>query len=121
VLAHHDNRRGVRRRQCAPPPHGIHADATAFLQYTSGSTQCPRGVCVSHANVLANLLAIHTAEGNSAASRGLSWLPPYHDMGLIEGILQPLYGGYPTWLMPHAAFVQRPARWLRAISAMGSA
>ena len=91
----------------------------AFLQYTSGSTQRPRGVRVSHANILANLLAIHDAEGNSSVSRSLSWLPAYHDMGLIEGLLQPLYGGYPAWLMPHAAFVQRPARWLRAISRHG--
>jgi acyl-CoA synthetase (AMP-forming)/AMP-acid ligase II len=76
-------------------------------------------VRVSHANVLANLLAIHAAEGNSEESRGLSWLPAYHDMGLIEGILEPLYGGYPAWLMPHAAFVQRPVRWLRAITRHG--
>ena len=102
-----------------PPPGRVREDGVAFLQYTSGSTQSPRGVCVSHANVLENLSAIHAAEGNSAQSRGLSWLPAYHDMGLIEGILQPLYGGYPTWLMPHAAFVQRPARWLGAISRYG--
>jgi acyl-CoA synthetase (AMP-forming)/AMP-acid ligase II len=88
----------------------------AFLQYTSGSTRSPRGVRVTHANVMANLAAIHAAEANDADSRGVSWLPAYHDMGLIEGILQPLYGGYSTWLMPHAAFLQRPVRWLRAIS-----
>jgi len=88
----------------------------AFLQYTSGSTQRPRGVMVTHANLIANLAAIHAAEGNDATSRGVTWLPAYHDMGLIEGILQPLYGGYPTWLMPHTAFLQRPARWLAAIS-----
>ena len=95
------------------------AEIPAFLQYTSGSTQSPRGVRVSHANVFANLLAIHAAEGNSGESRGLSWLPAYHDMGLIEGILEPLYGGYPAWLMPHAAFVQRPVRWLRSIARYG--
>jgi acyl-CoA synthetase (AMP-forming)/AMP-acid ligase II len=103
----------------APLPYRTHDASIAFLQYTSGSTQSPRGVCVSHASVLENLRAIEAAEGSSQASRGLSWLPAYHDMGLIEGILQPLYAGYPTWLMPHAAFVQRPARWLRAISRYG--
>jgi acyl-CoA synthetase (AMP-forming)/AMP-acid ligase II len=91
-------------------------DGIALLQYTSGSTRRPRGVKVTHANLLANLHAIRIAEGNDAHSRGLSWLPAFHDMGLIEGILQPLYGGYPAWLMPHAAFLQRPARWLEAIS-----
>jgi acyl-CoA synthetase (AMP-forming)/AMP-acid ligase II len=92
-------------------------DALAFLQYTSGSTQSPRGVRISHANVLANLAAIHAAEGNGAHSRSLSWLPHYHDMGLIEGILQPLYGGHRALLMAHTAFLQRPVRWLQAISA----
>jgi acyl-CoA synthetase (AMP-forming)/AMP-acid ligase II len=93
-----------------------HPTSLAFLQYTSGSTSSPRGVRVTHANVMANLAAIHAAEANSADSRGVSWLPSYHDMGLIEGLLQPLYGGYSSWLMPHAAFLQRPVRWLRAIS-----
>jgi acyl-CoA synthetase (AMP-forming)/AMP-acid ligase II len=69
--------------------------------------------------VLANLSAIHAAEGNSVHSRGLSWLPHYHDMGLIEGLLQPLYGGYPAWLMSPTAFLQRPARWLQAIAKFG--
>jgi len=92
------------------------AESIAFLQYTSGSTSSPRGVCVTHANVMANLAMIHEAEGNDSCSRGVSWLPAYHDMGLIEGILQPLYVGYPTTLMPHSAFLQRPLRWLQAIS-----
>jgi acyl-CoA synthetase (AMP-forming)/AMP-acid ligase II len=92
------------------------SETLAFLQYTSGSTSAPRGVRITHANVIANLSAIHAAEANDVGSRGVSWLPCYHDMGLIEGILQPLYGGYPTWLMPHSAFLQRPVRWLEAIS-----
>ncbi len=91
-------------------------DDLVFLQYTSGSTRAPRGVRITHRNVLANLAAICAAEGNHEQSRGLSWLPCYHDMGLVEGILQPLYGGYPSWLMPHTAFLQRPARWLEAVS-----
>ncbi len=106
-------------RAAANPEHSINGETCAFLQYTSGSTRCPRGVRISHANVLANLIAIHAAEGAGAHSRSLSWLPAFHDMGLIEGILQPLYGGYPAWLMPHATFLQRPARWLQAISRLG--
>ena len=94
----------------------VAGDGIAFLQYTSGSTARPKGVKVTHANLLANLAMIQAAERNDASSRGLSWLPAYHDMGLIEGILQPLYAGYPAWLMPPAAFLQRPLRWLQAIS-----
>jgi acyl-CoA synthetase (AMP-forming)/AMP-acid ligase II len=97
-------------------PPAVAGEGIAFLQYTSGSTARPRGVKVTHANLLANLAMIEAAEGNDASSRGLSWLPAYHDMGLIEGILQPLYAGYPAWLMPPAAFLQRPLRWLQAIS-----
>lgn len=94
----------------------LRGDDIAFLQYTSGSTARPKGVRVTHANVLANLAAIHAAEANDASSRGLSWLPAYHDMGLVEGILQPLYGCFPAWLAPPSAFLQKPSRWLRAIS-----
>jgi len=97
-------------------PPALAADGIAFLQYTSGSTARPKGVKVTHANLLANLAMIQAAEANDASSRGLSWLPAYHDMGLIEGILQPLYAGYPAWLMPPTAFLQRPLRWLEAIS-----
>jgi acyl-CoA synthetase (AMP-forming)/AMP-acid ligase II len=108
------------RGDAAARARSIGTSSLAFLQYTSGSTSSPRGVRVTHANVMANLAAIHAAEGNDADSRGVSWLPGYHDMGLIEGILQPLYGGHSTWLMPHAAFLQRPVRWLRAISRHGA-
>ena len=68
---------------CAP-------DAIAFLQYTSGSTSDPKGVVLTHANLVANLDAIATAFGHQPHSQGFIWLPPYHDMGLIGGILQPL-------------------------------
>jgi acyl-CoA synthetase (AMP-forming)/AMP-acid ligase II len=100
--------------------HGAGPGDLALLQYTSGSTSAPKGVRVSHGNVLANLAMIHEAEGNDEASRGLSWLPAYHDMGLIEGVLEPLYGCYPTWLMSAGAFLQRPLRWLDAISEYGA-
>jgi acyl-CoA synthetase (AMP-forming)/AMP-acid ligase II/fatty-acid desaturase len=87
-----------------------------LLQYTSGSTGTPKGVKVSHANLLANLGAIQRKFGLSPASRGLVWLPPYHDMGLIGGLLTPLYVGYQNTLMSPMVFAQKPARWLQCIS-----
>jgi len=91
------------------------ADA-AILQYTSGTTDSPKGVVVSHANLLHNSAVICEAFGHSAASRGVIWLPPYHDMGLIGGVLQPVYAGFPVTLMAPAYFLQQPLRWLQAIS-----
>ena len=95
---------------------GATGSTVAFLQYTSGSTSSPKGVIVSHANLLENLRSAHEAFRYSTASSGVSWLPPYHDMGLIGGILHPLYAGFPVVLMSPVAFLQRPARWLEAIS-----
>ncbi|MEM6716558.1 MAG: AMP-binding protein, partial [Cyanobacteria bacterium P01_C01_bin.147] len=91
----------------------------ALLQYTSGSTSQPRGVKVSHRNLMHNLAQIHERFGHSAASHGVIWLPPHHDMGLIGGILQPLYSGFPVTLMAPNAFLKQPLRWLQAISALG--
>jgi acyl-CoA synthetase (AMP-forming)/AMP-acid ligase II len=91
-------------------------DDIAFLQYTSGSTSAPKGVMVSHANLLANLAMIEGAFGNTAASAYVSWVPLYHDMGLIINALQSLYIGAPCVLMAPVAFMQRPLLWLRAIS-----
>jgi acyl-CoA synthetase (AMP-forming)/AMP-acid ligase II len=88
----------------------------AFLQYTSGSTGNPKGVMVSHGNLLANSSVIHKMFGHSAHTKGVIWLPPYHDMGLIGGILQPLYAGFPVILMASVDFLQKPMRWLQAIS-----
>lgn len=88
----------------------------AFLQYTSGSTASPKGVMLSHANLLHNLSLIKQAFGHSEASSGVIWLPPYHDMGLIGGILQPLYANFPVTLMAPVSFLQQPLRWLQAIS-----
>lgn len=88
----------------------------AFLQYTSGSTIAPKGVIVSHGNIMHNLALIEKAFGVSDESRSVIWLPPYHDMGLIGGILQPVYTGFSATLMPHLMFLQKPVRWLRAIS-----
>ncbi|WP_224362171.1 non-ribosomal peptide synthetase [Hyalangium versicolor] len=88
----------------------------AFLQYTSGSTGTPRGVMLTHANLLHNLGHISRAFQVHRGSVGVIWLPPYHDMGLIGGILQPLYGRFHTALMSPLTFLKRPLRWLEAIS-----
>ncbi|HEU4726518.1 MAG TPA: SDR family NAD(P)-dependent oxidoreductase, partial [Kofleriaceae bacterium] len=96
---------------------GVGGDDLAFLQYTSGSTGRPKGVMLSHANLLANLAAIrHVMIGDDPDPRCVIWLPPYHDMGLIGGLLQPAYAGFPVTFMPPLAFLKHPLRWLRAIS-----
>jgi iturin family lipopeptide synthetase A len=92
------------------------AGALAFLQYTSGSTATPKGVRITHANVLANQAMIAEAFGSSPDDVGIGWLPFYHDMGLIGNVFHPMYAGYPAVLMSPISFLQRPVRWLRAIS-----
>jgi acyl-CoA synthetase (AMP-forming)/AMP-acid ligase II len=87
----------------------------AFLQYTSGSTSTPKGVIVSHDNLMQNLEMIRIAFGNTRRSTHVSWVPHYHDMGLILGILQSLYSGALCVLMAPVSFMQRPLSWLRAI------
>jgi acyl-CoA synthetase (AMP-forming)/AMP-acid ligase II len=90
-------------------------DAIAFLQYTSGSTSEPKGVAVSHANLLANLEMIRLSLGNTRQSTYVNWVPLYHDMGLILNALEALYVGALCVLMAPNAFMQRPLNWLRAI------
>lgn len=92
------------------------AEALALLQYTSGSTSAPRGVMVTHGNVAANLRSLHEAFGTDEQSVGISWLPLFHDMGLIAGLLEALWVGYRSYLMAPSAFVQQPLRWLEAFS-----
>ncbi|WP_369387666.1 aminotransferase class I/II-fold pyridoxal phosphate-dependent enzyme [Streptomyces sp. CG1] len=92
-------------------------DSLAFLQYTSGSTSTPKGVMVSNANLIANLRAIHERLGHDEDSAMALWLPPYHDMGLIGGILNALHGGIPLHFMAPMTFVQRPLLWLETIAA----
>jgi acyl-CoA synthetase (AMP-forming)/AMP-acid ligase II len=94
----------------------ISSKTLAFLQYTSGSTRTPRGVVLSHGNLLHNLALISRAFAVTPDSVGALWLPPYHDMGLIGGLLQTMYSGACCVLMSPVAFVQRPLRWLQAIS-----
>jgi amino acid adenylation domain-containing protein len=94
----------------------IDGDTLAFIQYTSGSTASPKGVMVSHANILHNERMIQSAFRQTEQSVILSWLPLYHDMGLIGGVLQPLYVGAHCILMSPVSFLQKPLRWLQAIS-----
>ena len=91
-------------------------DELAFLQYTSGSTASPKGVMITHGNLMHNLAHIQAAWENTSECVNGTWLPAFHDMGLIEGILQPMYCGYPSVIMPSISFLQRPVRWLRMIT-----
>ncbi|RKH45034.1 hypothetical protein D7X12_09075, partial [Corallococcus sicarius] len=97
---------------------GVGADSLAFLQYTSGSTGTPKGVMLSHANLMHNLEAAKQKMGGHLGTRFVSWLPPYHDMGLIGGILSPLRWGCEraAVMMSPFTFLKRPMRWLEAIS-----
>ncbi|WP_085715279.1 non-ribosomal peptide synthetase [Pseudomonas sp. B28(2017)] len=96
-------------------------DHIAFLQYTSGSTALPKGVQVSHGNLVANELLIRRGFGIDLNPDDVivSWLPLYHDMGLIGGLLQPIFSGVPCVLMSPAYFLGRPLCWLEAISEYG--
>jgi acyl-CoA synthetase (AMP-forming)/AMP-acid ligase II/acyl carrier protein len=94
----------------------IGPECIACLQYTSGSTAAPKGVMLSHRNLLHNSATIAQAFEHTIHSVGCNWLPPYHDMGLIGGVIQPLFVGFPDVLMSPAAFLQKPLRWLSAIS-----
>ncbi|PWB35747.1 non-ribosomal peptide synthetase [Pseudomonas sp. SDI] len=101
------------------PP--LQADDIAFLQYTSGSTALPKGVQVSHGNLVANEVLIRHGFGIDLNPDDVivSWLPLYHDMGLIGGLLQPIFSGVPCVLMAPSYFLARPQRWLQAISDHG--
>ncbi|KAA8559215.1 Linear gramicidin synthase subunit B [Pseudomonas extremaustralis] len=103
---------------CAPD---LQPDDIAFLQYTSGSTALPKGVQVSHGNLVANEVLIRRGFGIDVNPDDVivSWLPLYHDMGLIGGLLQPVFSGVPCVLMSPAYFLGRPLRWLEAISEYG--
>lgn len=94
----------------------IDRNTLAFLQYTSGSTGTPKGVMLTHGNLLHNSALINYGFEHTRDDSGVFWLPSYHDMGLVGGIIQPLYVGCSNVLMSPMAFLQKPLRWLKAIS-----
>ncbi|HET9648391.1 MAG TPA: AMP-binding protein, partial [Microlunatus sp.] len=94
----------------------LQPDSLAFLQYTSGSTGVPKGVMVTQANVMANAASGSATFGLTADDRGVLWLPPYHDLGLIGGVLMPLFAGFPMTLTAPVTFIRNPAVWLRLLS-----
>ncbi|MGL4883482.1 MAG: fatty acyl-AMP ligase, partial [Waterburya sp.] len=94
----------------------ISSDTLAYLQYTSGSTGQPKGVIITHGNILHNSEVIYQSFGHHPQTRILMWLPMFHDMGLIGGVMQPLYTGLPAVLMSPIALAQKPFLWLQAIS-----
>ena len=100
-------------RQWRPPD--LAPDRVAYLQYTSGSTSTPKGVMVTHGNLLHHCGYITKFAGYDAQAVTLSWMPHFHDYGLVKGILHPLFAGIPSYLMPALAFLKRPIRWLETI------
>ena len=106
------------RPQCDIGPKPIEGNfpETAFLQYTSGSTGNPKGVVVTHENLVANLFAIGVASQVGPKDSGLSWLPLHHDMGLLGGLFFPLYWKIPTYILSPLSFIMRPSSWFRAMS-----
>ena len=99
----------------APLHPRLRASDLALLQYTSGSTGDPKGVVLTHANLLANIRSMAQAVAASPSDVFVSWLPLYHDMGLIGAWMGGLYCGFPLVVMPPTAFLSRPSRWLRAV------
>ncbi|MCA2709467.1 MAG: fatty acyl-AMP ligase [Microcystis sp. M015S2] len=94
----------------------LEKNSLAFLQYTSGSTGTPKGVMVSHHNLLINSADLDGGWGHDQDSVMVTWLPTFHDMGLIYGVIQPLYKGFLCYMMSPASFMERPLRWLQALS-----
>jgi len=101
-----------------PALSGMH-EWPALLQYTSGSTGDPKGVVLSHANLASNGDALDRILSQARVKAGISWLPPYHDMGLMGAVLQSVFSGFTLHLISPGHFLQRPLRWLRAISEFG--
>ena len=101
-------------------PSDIDGSHLALLQYTSGSTNIPKGVMLSHENLIHNTQQIQRVLEQTDQSIGVGWLPLHHDMGLIGSVLQPLYARFPCVLMSPMVFLQRPVRWLQAITRYGA-
>lgn len=101
-------------------PEASAEEGIAFLQYTSGSTGTPRGVRVRNGNLMHNLDEIRRAFRHGPESIGVTWLPLFHDMGLVGGLLQPLYADFPVTVMSPLSFLRAPGAWLRAIAETGA-
>jgi len=97
-------------------PSEIDPSTVAYLQYTSGSTSTPKGVVVSHGNLFNHLRCIQASGGYTAESVTVTWMPYFHDYGLVEGMMEPLFNGTPCYLLSPFSFVKRPFYWLNAIS-----
>ncbi len=97
-------------------PPRLREETLALIQYTSGSTGSPKGVLLTHANLMHNCGLITQAFEFNRGGSAMTWLPLYHDMGLLGGVLAPLYFGRPNVLMSPLTFLQRPIRWLQAIA-----
>ncbi len=109
----HEHEVGVWQEPC------INDDTLAYLQYTSGSTSEPKGVMVRHGDLFRHCGHTAQAWGYGPDSVAATWLPHFHDYGLVDGIIQPLFTGIPVYMMSPAAFAVRPGRWLKAISHYG--
>lgn len=94
-------------------------DTLAYLQYTSGSTSTPKGVMISHHNIMHHCGYLQKACGYDADSVSITWMPYFHDYGLVEGLTEPLYNGHPCYVMSPLAFIKQPVRWLQAIARYG--
>ncbi|HBL15131.1 MAG TPA: AMP-dependent synthetase [Cyanobacteria bacterium UBA11162] len=94
----------------------VNSDNLAYLQYTSGSTSTPKGVMLSHKNLMFHSEYLNKACGYEPDSATVTWMPYFHDYGLVEGLMQPLYNGTPCYVMSPFAFIKQPMRWLEAIS-----
>jgi acyl transferase domain-containing protein/acyl-CoA synthetase (AMP-forming)/AMP-acid ligase II len=99
---------------------GAACDDLAYLQYTSGSTSSPKGVMLSHRSVLRNLELSRVGWAYSGDSVAVTWMPYFHDYGLVDGLLQPLYSGIPCYVLSPLLFVKRPQRWLEVIQRYGA-
>jgi fatty acid CoA ligase FadD32 len=93
----------------------VDIETIAYLQYTSGSTRIPTGVQITHLNLASNVVQVIEAIGGDEGDRGVTWLPFFHDMGLITAMVSPMIGHYVTFMTP-AAFVRRPGRWIRELA-----
>lgn len=108
---------GLTRETSSWSPPTLTPDDVAFIQYSSGSTGTPKGIVVTHGNLLGHAAVLQALDNDQPGRSGLFWLPSYHDLGLIAGILQPVYYGVQTTLMSPIDFMKRPLVWLQAVSA----